>query len=74
MSVGPLNVEQRKIVYVVRANLANMYMIAEQIRSLQPGRPYEVSTHTIVQAGAKRARWWRRVGKRTGRDTALIRW
>jgi hypothetical protein len=42
LKAGPLSVEQAQIVYIVRANLPNMYMIAEQVRSLPAGRPYEI--------------------------------
>lgn len=36
LKAGPLQLEQKQIVYIVRSNIPNMYMIAEQIRSL-PG-------------------------------------
>ena len=52
LRAGPLRVEQRKIVYLVRSNIPNMYMIAEQIRSLPPGRPYEIHLCQVPRRSA----------------------
>ena len=39
---GAAKIEHAKIVYIVRANVPNMHMIAEQVRGLPAGREYEI--------------------------------
>ena len=52
MRSGPLQLEQTKIVYVVRANLPNMYMIAEQIRSLPEDKQHEIHLCQVPRRSA----------------------
>ena len=52
LKAGPLQLEQKQIVYIVRSNIPNMYMIAEQIRSLPPGRPYEIHLVQVPRRSA----------------------
>jgi hypothetical protein len=52
LKAGPLQLEQKQIVYIVRANIPNMYMVAEQIRSLPPGRPYEIHLVQVPRRSA----------------------
>ena len=49
---GALNIEQTKIVYIVRANITNMYTIAEHIRGLPPGRHYNIHLCQVPRRAA----------------------